>query len=139
MSRPSQTESAYVQTIVRSKILVRFSRFKVEYVQTIPDQKRICPGFLAFLSRPSCASKISTLQHQNSRLLSVHVQTFVRSLQFRAFMSRLSFVHVQTFVRSLQFRAFICARNFIISKFCNFVILNARRPPLCDNFELDSS
>ena len=81
MSRPSQTESAYVQTV--------------------PDGKCLCPDFRAF-TRPSC----------------VHVQTFVRSPDFRAFMSRLSCVH-QTFVRSCpDFRAFMsrfsCVRQTFV-------------------------
>ena len=42
------------------------------------------------------------------RLSCVHVQTFVRSPDFRAFIFRLSCVHVQTFVRSCpDFRAFM--------------------------------
>ena len=42
------------------------------------------------------------------RLSCFHVQTFVRSADFRAFMSRFSCVHVQTFVRSCpDFRAFM--------------------------------
>ena len=81
MSRPSQTESAYVQTV--------------------PDGKCLCPDFRAF-TRPSC----------------VHVQTFVRSPDFRAFMSRLSCVH-QTFVGSCpDFRAFMsrfsCVRRTFV-------------------------
>ena len=81
MSRPSQTEGAYVQTV--------------------PDGKCLCPDFRAF-TRPSC----------------VHVQTFVRSPDFRAFMSRLSCAH-QTFVRSCpDFRAFMswfsCVRQTFV-------------------------
>ena len=30
--------------------------FNLKYVQTIPDQKRICPDILSFLSRLSCAA-----------------------------------------------------------------------------------
>ena len=120
MSRPSQTESGYVQTFVRSKFFVRFScvrrqicpdhprpkqymsRLSCVLVQTIVRsnsnscvQRQI---FRAFMSRPSC----------------VHVQTIVRSPDHRAFMSRPSCVHVQTIVRS--------------SVFPDRVILNARHP-----------
>ena len=58
-----------------------------------------------------------------------YVQTFVRSPDFRAFMSRLSCVH-QTFVRSCpDFRLFLM--------FPDYVILNARRPPRAFIFGLD--
>ena len=78
MSRPSQTESTYVQTVSGGSCL--------------------CPDFRAF-----------------ARLSCVHVQNFVRSPDFRAFMSRLSCVH-QTFVRSCSdFRTF-----FDVSRLCNF-------------------
>ena len=86
MSRPSQTESAYVQTFVRSPDLRAFmSRLSCVHQTFV----RSCPDFRAF-----------------TRLSCVHVQTFVRSPDFRAFMSRLSCVH-QTFVRSPDFRAFM--------------------------------
>ena len=86
MSRPSQTESAYVQTFVRS------------------------PDFRAFMSRPSCVHQTFVRSCPDfrafTRLSCVHVQTFVRSCpDFRAF-DRLSCVH-QTFVRSPDFRAFM--------------------------------
>ena len=76
MSSPSQTQSAYVQTVPDSKCLcpdrprrkMYMSRlscvqnflcvlraFEDKYVQTIPDRNSICPDFRAFLSRPSCA------------------------------------------------------------------------------------
>ena len=59
-----------------------------------------------------------------NRFLSVHVQTFVRSTDFRAFMFRLSCVHVQTFVRSCSdFRAF-----FDVFRLCNF---ERTTPPSC--------
>ena len=81
MSRPSQTESADVQTFVRSKFFVRsscvqksscpdFRAFKVAYVQTIVRSKR-----------KFVRSKINNL--------CVHVQTIVRS---KVLMSRLSCV-----------------------------------------------
>ena len=81
MSRPSQTESAYVQTFVRSKFFVRsscvqksscpdFRAFKIAYVQTFVRSKR-----------KFVRSKINNL--------CVHVQTIVRS---KVLMSRLSCV-----------------------------------------------
>ena len=81
MSRPSQTESAYVQTFVRSKFFVRsscvqksscpdFRAFKIAYVQTFVRSKR----------------KFVRSKFNN---LCVHVQTIVRS---KGLMSRLSCV-----------------------------------------------
>ena len=97
MSRPSQTESAYVQTFVRSPDLRAFmSRLSCVHQTFV----RSCPDFGAFMSR----------------LSSVH-QTFVRSPDFRAFMSRLSCVR-QTFVRSCpDFREFTklsCVRQTFV-------------------------
>ena len=110
MSRPSQTQSAYVQTV--------------------PDGKWICPDFRAFqifraffvrsktnMSRPSQTETVyvqtfvrSCPDHRALQLKfvrstpnfsCVHVQTIVRSCpDHRAFKSRPSCVHVQTFVRS---------------------------------------
>ena len=110
MSRPSQTQSAYVQTV--------------------PDGKWICPDFRAFqifraffvrsktnMSRPSQTETVYVQTFVRScpdnRALQlkfvrstpnfscVHVQTIVRSCpDHRAFKSRPSCVHVQTFVRS---------------------------------------
>ena len=71
-----------------------------KHAQTVPDGKYLCPD------RPRRKLPMS-------RLSCVHVQTFVRSPDFRAFLSRLraftrlSSVHVQTFVRSPDFRAFL--------------------------------
>ena len=104
MSRPSQTESAYVQTFVRSPDFRAFM-FRLSCVhQTFV---RSCPDFRAF-----------------TRLSCVHVQTFVRSPDFRAFMSRLSCVH-QTFVRSCpDFRAFTrlsCVHIQTFVRSCPFI------------------
>ena len=85
MSRPSQTESGYAQTIVRSKFFVRSSCVR----------RQICPDH----PRP---------KQYMSRLSCVLVQTIVRSKSnscvqrqtFSASMSRPSCVQVQTFVRS---------------------------------------
>ena len=81
MSRPSQTECGYVQTIVHSKLFVRSSCVRW---QICPDHRR--PK--RYMSRLSC----------------VHVQIIVRSKSnlcvqrqnFSASMSRPSCVHVQT-------------------------------------------
>ena len=59
------------------------SQTESRYIQTIPDRKRLCREFCAF-TRILCFQR-----------------TFVRSPEFRAFMSILSCVH-QTFVRSCQ-------------------------------------
>ena len=85
MSRPSQTESAYVQTIVRSKLLVRSSCV----------QSRICPDDprpKAYMSRLSYVlvqiilrSKLNSCV-PTPKFWCVHVQTIVRSCpDFRAF------------------------------------------------------
>ena len=88
----------------------RQSQTKSAYVQTVTDGKCQCPDFRSF-----------------TRLSYFYVQIFVRSPDFRAFMSRLSCVHqtfvllcpdfcaftrlscdhVQTFVRSSDFRTFM--------------------------------
>ena len=131
MSRPSQTESTYVQTVPDGKCLCpdfrAFIRLSCVHVQTFV---RSCPDFRAFdrlscvhqtfvrssdfrafMSRFSCVHVQifvrSTDFRAFTRLSCVHVQTFVRSPNFRAFMFRLSCVHVQTFVRSTDFRAFM--------------------------------
>ena len=94
MSRPSCVH----QTFVRSCPDFRaFTRLSCVHVQTFVSS---CPDFRAF-----------------DRLSCVH-QTFVRSPDFRAFMSRLSCVH-QTFVRSCpDFRAFMsrvsCVRQTFV-------------------------
>ena len=106
MSRPSQTESAYVQTFVRSCPDFRaFTRLSCVHIQTFVRS----PDFRAF-----------------NRFLCVHVQTFVRSPDFRAFISRLSCVH-QTFVRSTDFCAFMsrlsCVHQTFVrsTDFCAFM------------------
>ena len=120
MSKPSQTDGAYVQSrpsCVYAQIFVRlpdfraFNRFSCVHVQ-------ICmrlPGSHAFMSRLLC-----------------NHPTFVRSTNFRACMSRLSSVQ-QTFVRSCpDFRAlpdfcwfmsrFLCVHQTRVrwSNFCLF-------------------
>ena len=93
MSKPSQVENAYVQTVPDWKCICTdhrafkincaiFRAFNVEYVQAIPHQKRICSDF--FLCRRSCTPKNSSFQHQS----------------FIAFIFRLSCVHDHTFARS---------------------------------------
>ena len=106
MLRPSLKEIAYVQTVPdgkspcrdRPRLKVPMTRpsrvqyflcviraFEVEYDQTIPDQKRISPGFRAFLSRLSYApNQFRAFQHQSFgasifRPPCVHEQAFVRS------------------------------------------------------------
>ena len=123
MSRPSQTEVAYVQTFVRSPDFHAFmSRLSCVH-QTLA---RSCPDFRAF-TRLSCVHVQTFVRSPDfralNRFLCVHVQTFVRSTDFRAFMSRLSCVR-QTFVRSCSdFRAF-----FDVSRLCNF---ERTTPPSC--------
>ena len=129
MSRPSQTESAYTQTVQDGKCLypdrprrkVPMSKLSCVH-QTVV---RSCPDFPA-LRRNSCIHQIFVRSCADFRAYTRHscvqqtsclrVQTFVRSCpDFRVFMSRLSCVHVQTdfhalmltFVRSAEFRACI--------------------------------
>ena len=113
MSRPSQTESAYVQTILNGKCLcadiLAFTR--LSYVDVQPFMRS--PNFRAFISRLSC----------------VH-QTFMRSCpDFRAF-TRLSCVQVQTFVRSYpEFRAFTDTTSVVSSVKSNgSLALTIRKP-----------
>ena len=88
MSRPSQTESAYVQTFVRSCSDCRaFTRFSCVHVQTFVRS----PEFRAIISRISCV---------HIQILCVH-QIFVRSSDFGA-LTRLSCVH-QIILRSPKF------------------------------------
>ena len=91
MSRPSQTESAYVQTfpdekclcpdLPRRKVLMpRPSQTEKAYVQTVPDGKCLCPDYRAFktLVRSSCVrSQIPSIRPSHNK--SVYVQTIVRS------------------------------------------------------------
>ena len=81
-------------------------------MQTIPDQMRVtrlsCVLFQAIVrSRTNSCVPMS-------KFYCVHVQTFVRAPDYRAFMSRSSCVQVQTFVRLFEFP--------------DRVILNVRRP-----------
>ena len=91
-----------------------------KYVQSVPDGTRLCPDRPrrnVRMSRPSQTEDafVQTAQTegafvQTTQTEGAFVQTFVRSPDFRAFMSGLSCVYVQTFVRSPDFRAFI---NFL--------------------------
>ena len=150
MSRPSQTESTYVQTV--------------------PDGKCLCPDFRAFMSRLSFVHQTVARSFPEfrafTRLSCVHVQTFVRSPDFRAFtriscshqtfvrscpdfraFTRISCVHIQTFVRSYpDFRAFMSRLSWVhIQTFVRFSLfpdhlnLNARHPPSCVHLGLDIS
>ena len=85
MSRPSQTESGYVQTFVRSKFFVRFSCVRRQICPDHPRPKQ-------YMSRLSCVL-VQTIVRSNSN-------SCVQRQIFRAFMSRPSCVHVQTIVRS---------------------------------------
>ena len=92
MSRPSQTQSAYVQTVPDGKwrcpdyrAFKIFRAFEDKFVQTIPDRNSICPDFRAFLSIPSCAP---------TQIRAFNAKFLVRPCpDHRAFMSRLSCVH----------------------------------------------
>ena len=136
MSRPSQTESAYVQTFVRSKFFVRsscvqksscpdFRAFKIAYVQTIVRSK-------LHMSRLSCVQNCICPDYRAFKI--VYVQTIVRS---KLHMSRLSCVqncicpdyrafkiaYVQTFVRSkLYMSRLSCVQNCICPDFRAFKI-----------------
>ena len=82
MSRPSQTESVYVQTLPDGKCLCPdFCAFKNVYVQTFvrSKQKIVCSKIdnFAFKSRQSCVPKILSRDFHASK--TAYVQTFVRS------------------------------------------------------------
>ena len=121
MSRPSQTESAYVQTFVRSKFFVRsscvqnslcpdFRAFKILYDQTLVRSKlKFVRSFVRSktpMSRLSCVQTclcpdfcaFKILYDQNLvRSKWKIVRSFVRSCpDYRAFKN----IYVQTFVRS---------------------------------------
>ena len=99
MSRPSQTESGYVQTFVRSKFFVRSSCVR----------RQICPDYprpRQYMSRLSCVL-VQTIVRSNSN-------SCVQRQIFSASMSIPSCGHVQTIVRS--------------SVFPDRLILNARHP-----------
>ena len=85
MSRPSQTESGYVQTFVRFKFFVRFSCVRRQICPDHPRPKQ-------YMSRLSCVL-VQTIVRSNSN-------SCVQRQIFRAFMSRPSCVHVQTIMRS---------------------------------------
>ena len=90
MSKPSQKES--------------------NYVQTVPHGRCLCPDFRAFTTL-SCVHVQNFVRspdlRQFNRFSCAHVQTLVRSPDFRAFKFRILCVH-QTFVRSCpDFCAFI--------------------------------
>ena len=156
MSRPSQTESAYVQTVPDGKCLCpdfrAFARLSCVHQTFV----RSCPDFRAFMSRFSCVRQTFVRSpdfRAFTRLSCVYVQTFVRSPDFRAFMSRLSCVQ-QTFVvrspdfrfvRSSDIRAFtrIFVRScpdfrafFLVSRPCKF---ERTTPPSCVHLGLDIS
>ena len=71
MSRPSQTESAFVQTFVRSRFLCFRRAFKNPHVQTFVRSKLPMSRISCVPNRNSCATKIDNL--------CVHVQTIVSS------------------------------------------------------------
>ena len=124
MSRPSQTQSAYVQTV--------------------PDGKWICPDFRAFQIFRAFFVRSKTNMSRPSQTETVYVQTFVRScpdhralqLKFVRSTPNFSCVHVQTIVRSCpDHRAFksrpscVHVQTFVRSSvFPDRVILNARHP-----------
>ena len=161
MSRPSQTESAYVQTIVRSKFFVRSScvhrAFKSPHVQTfvrtklpmsrlscVPKEKSCAPKLIifAFMSRLSCGQK--TLCPDFRAFKIAYVQTFVRSkgkfvLQRNSKIDNLC-VHVQTFVRSkIPMSRLLCVPyqkpSAVKLIFCGFMSsLSCFQKTLCRDF-----
>ena len=101
MSRPSQTESAYVQTIVRSKFFVRSSCVQKSRLSCVPMENSCAQKMIicAFMSRISSVQKAlcpDFLAYKNA-----YVQTFVRSKRkfVRSKIDNLC-IHVQTIVRS---------------------------------------
>ena len=147
MSRPSQTESTYVQTVPDESCLCpdfrALARLSRVHVQTF---LRSCPDFRVFRSRLSCVHQTFVRSTDfcsfMSRLWCVH-QIFVRSIDFSSFMSRFSCVH-QTFVRSTDYCSFMsrlwCVHQifvlscsdfrafFDVSRLCNF---ERTTPPSC--------
>ena len=106
MSRPSQTEGAYVQTFVRSPVFRAFMSKLLCVHLTFARSTR----FPAFMSRLSCVQPI-----------------IVRSCpDIRAF-NRFSCIHVPTFVHSSNLFAFI---KFVRScpHFCAFIKLGCDDP-----------
>ena len=94
------------------------------YVQTVPDGKYLCPDFFAF-TRFSCAHLI--LRAFMSRLLCVE-QTFVRLCSDICAITRFDSVHVKTFVRSTDFRVFISWLPFVHQILCVHVHIFVRSP-----------
>ena len=117
MSRPSQTESTYVQTVPDGSCLCpdfrAFARLSCVHVQTFVRS----PDFHAFMSRLSCVHQTFVRSCPDFRAftrLSCVQPIFVRSCpDFRAF-DRFLCVHVQTFVRSTDFRAFMSRLLYIL-------------------------
>ena len=74
MSRPSQTESVYVQTLPDGKCLCPdFRAFKIAYVQTIVRSK-------LHMSRLSCVQNCICPDYRAFKI--AYVQTIVRSFSF---------------------------------------------------------
>ena len=138
ISQPSQTESAYVQTVPDGMCLCpnfrAFTGTSCVHVQTFVRS----PDFCALMSRLLCVQPILVrscpIYRALNRLSCFHVQTFVRSPDFRAFY-RFSCVHVRTFVRSCPdlhaFPRFICVHQVFVRScldFCAFVKLGCDDP-----------
>ena len=110
MSRPSQTESAFVQTFLRSRFSCFRRAFKNPHVQTFVRSKLPMSRISCVPNRNSCATKFDNL--------CVYVQTIARS---KHSISTLSFVQnclcsdfraFQTKIRALQ--KYNCNKNLLI-------------------------
>ena len=146
MSRPSQTESVYVQTLPDGKCLCPdFRAFKIFRAFIVRSkvlmsrlsciQNCLCPDFRAFQKKKSCApkliicafmSRLSCVQKSSCpdfRAFKIaYVQTFVRSKRkfVRSKINNLC-VHVQTIVRSKVLMSRLsCVQNCLCPDFLAF-------------------
>ena len=121
MSRPSQTESAYVQTFERSKFFVRsscvqnslcpdFRAFKILYDQTLVRSKlKFVRSFVRSKTPMSRLSCVQTCLCPDFRAIkNAYVQTFVRSCSDNVFINvfirfKYRYVRVMVVMKLLHF------------------------------------
>ena len=127
MSRPSQTESAYVQTFVRSKFFVRsscvqnslcpdFRAFKILYDQTLVRSK--LKFVRSFVRSKTPMSRLSCVQN----LIWPDFSAF--QIKFRALICAFKNTYVQTFVRSnVLMSRLSCVQTCLCPDFRAFKIL----------------
>ena len=140
MSRPSQTESAYVQTVPEEKCLCpdfrTFTRLSCVHDQTFvrsPDYS--CVHDQTFVRSPDYSCVHDQTFVRSPDYSCVHDQTFVRSPDYSCVHDQTfvpspdySCVHDQTFVRSPDYSC-VHVQTFVrFSLFPDHVNLNARHP-----------